>query len=117
LDIDPTSSDSRLKQLIVIGTKAAHLSYRLWTQKTRLSILDTKDLHLEREDGILRFQNGGELVKHHPYHNVELSADEHALDGRQVVLVTHPAIVAYGDASGEQYEEYKIWKKAEVWMG
>ncbi|KAF2788715.1 hypothetical protein K505DRAFT_104075 [Melanomma pulvis-pyrius CBS 109.77] len=117
LNLNAISNEARLKQLVAIATKATRLSYHLWTHKTRLSILNLEDLNLEDEGGVIRYENGAELLQHHAYHNVELSRDDRCLDGKPIALITHPAIIAYGDPSGEHYGEYKVWKKAEAWMG
>lgn len=80
-------------------------------------VLEKDSLIEKAEDGVAKFENNHELVQHHAYHNIELSRDDHCLDGRPIALITHPAVVAYGDSNGEHYGSYKVWKKAEVWMG
>ena len=106
-----------MKQLAGIATRAARLSYRLWTQKTRLAILGLEDLGLGGDDEVKTFGDGAELLHYHAYHNVEHSRDNGCLDGKPIVMITHPAVIAYGDSSGDNYAEYKVWKKAEAWMG
>ena len=39
------------------------------------------------------------------------------LDGRRVQAVIQPAIVAYGNEDGTNYDRHKIWAKAVVWVG
>ncbi|KAF2000624.1 hypothetical protein P154DRAFT_199739 [Amniculicola lignicola CBS 123094] len=117
LDPEALSNNTRIKTLFEIVARAARLSYRLWTQKNRLHIMSFEELDLKGDDGVSRFTSGGELVQHQAYHNVELSKSSSSLDGKPIAIIAHPAIVAYGDSSGEHYSSYKVWKKAEVWMG
>ncbi|ORY07256.1 hypothetical protein BCR34DRAFT_590331 [Clohesyomyces aquaticus] len=117
IDSDAVSDDSRIKELDDILRRAARLSYRLWTQKTRIIILGISQLGLDNGDGVSRFSNGAELVQHHAYHNVELARDDRCLNGKPIAIMTHPAVIVYGDSSGENYSSYKVWKKAETWMG
>lgn len=106
--------EDRNTQLIEIALKTAEISYRLWTQRRELSFLAFTNLEAESS---LQFNSQSSLLEHHPLHNVQLSQDETALDGRTIKLVTHPAAVAYGDSDGEDYSECTILKKAVVWMG
>ena len=65
----------------------------------------------------MRFQFGADLLEHHPLHNLQISTANTSLDGQEVLLVTHPAVVAYGDAEGENYATRTVLKRAVVWMG
>ena len=103
-----------MAQLTEIGLKAAEISYRLWTQKRELSCLRMHELEAE---SALQFDSTSQLLEHHPLHNVQLSQDEMALDGKAVVIVTQPVVVAYGDSDGDNYAKRTVLKKAVVWMG
>ncbi|KAI9866989.1 MAG: hypothetical protein M1813_000387 [Trichoglossum hirsutum] len=116
LDLGGAEPPSELRdQLTDIATRAAELSYRLWTQRSQLSSLGIKEL--PKEGGAVRFSSNSDYLEHHPLHNLELHDDESCLDEKPVALVTHPAVVAYGNAEGSDYSTGKVWKKAVVWMG
>lgn len=47
-----------------------------------------------------------------------LYEDPKALDGKRILMVTHPAIVAIGKVDGSDYSiKPRVFKKAIVWMG
>lgn len=100
--------------MVEIALKMAEVSYRLWTQKRELSYLNVKQLAAESN---LQFDSHSPLLEHHPLHNVQVSQDEAALDGKMVSIITHPLVVAYGDSEGENYSKRTILKKAVVWIG
>lgn len=53
----------------------------------------------------------------HWLHDNDLEDDEAAFDGRPILLVTQPAIVAIGKSDGSDYSSRRNLKKAIVWMG
>jgi len=103
-----------MAQLTEIALRVADVSYRLWTQRRELSCLWMHELEAE---SALQFDSRSQLLEHHPLHNVQLSQDENALDGKAVAIVTQPLVVAYGDSKGEKYSERTVLRKAVVWMG
>lgn len=115
--LDPASDlvDRRQQQLEEISVRATDISFKLWTQKTQLQSLAVDDL--PQKKGAVRFSSRSDLLEHHNLHLLQLDDDETCLDGSRVVLVTHPAVVAYGNAEGSDYGTQRIWKKAVVWMG
>jgi hypothetical protein len=75
-------------------------------------ICDALDQH-----GALRYEATSTHLEAHSSHSRDLSDDANALDGREVLLVTNPAVVAIGTAEGKDYDSMKVWKKAAVWLG
>jgi FtsZ-binding cell division protein ZapB len=108
------SSEERCKVLTEIVLKATEISYRLWTRRSRLKCLQLKELEAE---SALKFGSCSPILEHHELHNLLINEDKRALDGRNVAIVAHPAVVAYGDPEGNDYLKRTTWKKAVVWMG
>jgi hypothetical protein len=113
--LNPNFATQGQQQLDKIVVQAADISYKLWTQKMQLQSLTPEDL--PKKKGAVRFNSRSDLLEHHNLHNLQLNDDETCLDGKRVVLVTHPAFVAYGNAEGTDYSTLRVWKKAVVWMG
>ncbi|KAF2102745.1 hypothetical protein NA57DRAFT_71731 [Rhizodiscina lignyota] len=101
--------------LVELMTRAAELAFKLSTQRQHVTSHQLKDL--PRKGSALRFSYNSEFLQHHALHNLQLSEDEHCLDGAEVQLVVHPAVVAVGDAEGRDFSKRRVWKKAVVWMG
>lgn len=114
--LDPESRrlEDRTNQLIEIALRAAETSYRLWTRRTRLACFHIEDLGAE---SALKYSSQSPLLEYHELHNVLMTQNGRALDGNHVAVVTHPAVVAYGDPEGGDYSKRTIWRKAVVWMG
>jgi hypothetical protein len=107
--VDPESIQMQ-EQLSSIFAQAAGISYTIWSRRSRLAIFKVPEV----------FNPWGEdntWVDAHPTHNTVLSDDDHCLDGREVVLVTHPAIAIIDGFSGGNFESTKILKDAVCWMG
>jgi hypothetical protein len=117
LDVNDRDFEGQCDHLMDIVIRAAELSYKLWTQRTQVARLDAKGLANELAvKDVLRFQARSSLLDHHPLHNLEVSEDGDCLNGAYVAIVSHPAVVAYGDSAGQDFSRRKIWKKAVVWM-
>jgi hypothetical protein len=98
------------KELGDIFREAGELSYGLWTQKPDFKFLDIKALPR-------RFDRGNNQMEPHQLHRELLDMDGGCLDGKDIVLVTHPALLAYGTAEGTEYCNARVLKKAVVWLG
>lgn len=44
----------------------------------------------------------------------KLDEDDTRLDGKKVLLVVQPAVLAFGDENGESYDQSKVWARANV---
>jgi hypothetical protein len=60
------------------------------------------------------FKAGSDIMQAHPLHR--LYEDDVRCDGWFVGIVAHPAIVAYGSSDGKDYNNGRVWMKAEVWL-
>ena len=65
---------------------------------------------------LLHFSSSS-LAEPSKLHASRLEDDDTALDGVPVLFATSPAVVAFGDAEGNGYESWKVWRKAVVWLG
>lgn len=90
---------------------ASDLSFRLWTQRSCLTI--------EERRGLLNkpFSRDSSILTAHGFHNAELHDDESCLDGRPILLLCHPPVIMCGDSEGMDYTRRRVLKKAVVWMG
>lgn len=96
----------------------AEFGWSLWIQKTRIKILDMDSIRWapgEKED--LRYSHQSNYLDSHAQHNRDLDRSESALDGKPVLLLTSPAVVAVGTIDGTDYDQERVWKKGVVWMG
>jgi hypothetical protein len=100
-DIELEKRDSDLQKLY---HSAGELSLSLWTQRTELKCQCLPDMPIFRENDI--------RLRAHRLH--QLDEGDRRLDGRNILIVLQPAILAYGDENAENYEEAKLWARATV---
>ncbi|KAJ5176312.1 uncharacterized protein N7482_002189 [Penicillium canariense] len=107
--LNPSPIDGRtLAELQHVFSTAAHLAYKLWLRKSYLSCTSIESIPVYRHDLQL---------KAHSLHNVQLDANEKALDGVPVRIVTHPGVLVTGNSDGSNYDVCRVWKEPVVWMG
>ena len=107
-DCSGHACSNRRKQLLDIFCPTGEYFSRLWAQKAYIDVLDLTDLKK------IPYQNDSDLLEAHAVHNLE-NGDER-MDGMPVQMVVEPAIIAWGNEQGENYDARKIWAKAVVWM-
>lgn len=93
--------------LLAIITTATDLSTKLWTQRSYL----LKEYVLRQP-----FHKDNKVWTPSGLHTAELDEDENALEGKTILMVLHPSVIAYGDSEGTNYATRRILKKAVVWM-
>ena len=98
------------KGLTAIFRIAADISTDLWTQKRRYELNSMQKLPPN-------YKNNSALLEAHSLHNGQIDEDAKILDKKPILLVTHPALLAYGDGTGTGYSVARVLKKAVVWMG
>ena len=110
---------SPLSDLTNIFTECARLSWTLWTQKHQIEVLDLEGMEELQLNGAahLTFEAESKYYKHHAQHNREIDEDPTALDGREVLLLVNPAIVAAGTTEGGSYGSKRVLMRGTVWMG
>jgi hypothetical protein len=105
---DPSSKET-LDELTDIMSKALDISRKLNTQRSGLRCDRAPDL-------AATFDHTSDMMEAHSLHNKELADDEAALDGKAIILVMQPAIVAIGKSDGSDYSIRRVLRKAVVLM-
>ncbi|KAH8587067.1 hypothetical protein B0O99DRAFT_527398 [Bisporella sp. PMI_857] len=98
-------STSKLKK---IYSRAAGLSYMLWTRRTEMRCFT---LH---EIGNLAFN--AESPYFDPDSLVKYDDHEDHLKGRMVTLIVHPLLQVYGTDEAKDYDQERVWAKGVVWL-
>lgn len=117
--ISPQDSDALAecqRELEDIVARAAAFSYRVAAQKTKLEVISLSGLPKDSSGRVI-FSSNSEYMEHHPLHNVMIDEDAHSLDGKEVLLVTQPAVLARGFQHGQDPSKLRVLKEAVVWMG
>lgn len=98
------------KEILQILAKACHISKNVGTQRSGIECQGLLSLPKN-------FNHRSKDMEAHQLHNGELEDDDKALDGKPILLVTQPAIIAIGRSDGSDYCAKRVLKKAIVWMG
>ena len=101
----------RQRELLDIYRRAGDLSTKLSAQNVQMKIYFYDELINFTGN---KFAIGSEEME--PHRSMHLEEDDHRCDDRQIDLCVSPAILAWGDEHGENYDEYKVWAKAVVWI-
>lgn len=96
----------RFSQLLAIVSKAGEIASQLWSQKVHLSCTQV--------DPSSVFSGNSKEMKAHPC--MGLDEESHEFDGRQIDITIEPAIIAWGNERGENYDQCRIWVPATVWI-
>ena len=104
----PGDTTKREEELQEIMCSAGELFSALWKQKVNI------DSRLESYHGKAFSIASKEMVAH-PAQRLE--EGDTRMDGCPVQLVVQPAVLAFGNEQGKQYNEFKVWAKAVVWLG
>ena len=110
-DGDQETRGACFRDLVVVMASAARLARDLSTQRTNVQMRGLRELR-----GV-PFKVDSGLMEAHRLHKLDVEEDErYGLDGSRVMVVVHPAVVAYGTDEGENYSACKIWSAATVWL-
>lgn len=104
-----TEVTHRGNQLKNIFRQSSELSCMLAKQNVRLQTLFLRDLCREAA-----YSTESSLLIPHP--SMHLEENDTTLNGMLIDLVVHPAIIAWGDEHGENYDQYKVWQSAVVYI-
>ena len=96
--------ERRDRELKDIFCSAGEMATNLWTQRTNMKCFNIRHLQAFNIDN-------SKMVAHRLHH---LDDDDHSLDGRSILAVIQPLVVAYGNDNEENYDQFKIWAKAVV---
>lgn len=105
----PSDDHQRRKELYEIIRATGELFTSLWKQKAHIVCRGLD--HFQSKP----FTVTSDLMTAHAAYRLD-EADIR-LDGLPVQMVVQPAILAYGNEEGKNYDEYKVWAKAVVWCG
>lgn len=105
----PADDQQRRKELYEIIRALGELFSSLWKQKANIVCWGLD--HFQNEP----FTVASDLMSAHPAYR--LDEGDSIFDGLPVQMVVQPAIVAYGNEEGKNYDLYKVWAKAVVWVG
>lgn len=107
MHIETDSEEKCRNELKAICREAGRLASRLAYSKARLEVVGTFP---RSEKFCLK---SPEMEAHS---TMLLDDDDTRLDGREVDFVVSPLIRAWGNESGENYDKFKVWSKAVVWI-
>jgi hypothetical protein len=99
---------TRTDELEMIVRQVVLLCTKLGTQRTNFK-LETSRRLLENE-----FRVSSDIMEAHRLH--KLGYDDTRLDGSKIGIVVHPAICAWGDNDGENYDSSRVLSRAVVWL-
>lgn len=108
--LENTDSTDMKEELNEIMLKAQEISMKLGTQRSGLRCDDYFALPLT-------FDHTSTIMEAHSLHNRDLADDDAALDGRPIVWVTQPAVIAVGKSDGSDYGVRRVLEKAVDLMG
>lgn len=83
---------------------AGEVSAHLWTQRMEINTI--------RLDKYKDFNIHDVVLTAHRLH--QLDDDDHRLDGKPIIAVIQPAIVAWRVSDGENFDQFMVWSKAVV---
>lgn len=84
--------------------RAGKLALSLWAQRSSIKCYGLPQLQT--------FSSSSPMMSAHRLH--QLDEDDESLDGRRVLACMQPAVLAFGNESGENYDTDKIWASAVV---
>lgn len=103
-------SKEMLEDIENIMLSAAQLSQQLSVQRCSLVI-----------DGLSKlpekFDASSKYMEAHKTYDADLEDEPTCLDGKDILLVTNPLVMALGSSDGSEPSTIRVLKKARVWMG
>jgi hypothetical protein len=109
-DISEDKVVERRTQLLEIFKAAGPVFSSLWSQRECLTAFG-REIYLNTA-----FRIDSSQVEPHALHQLDEDEKDTKMDGMPIQLVVEPAIVAWGNERGENYDQFKIWSKAVVWL-
>ncbi|GIJ91445.1 hypothetical protein Asppvi_010410 [Aspergillus pseudoviridinutans] len=101
---DESGLRTRSAELQKLYHRAGKLALSLWAQRASIKCYGLSQLQT--------FSSSSPMMSAHRLH--QLDEDDECLDGRKVLACMQPAILAFGNESGENYETSKVWASAVV---
>ncbi|PWY89236.1 hypothetical protein BO70DRAFT_418361 [Aspergillus heteromorphus CBS 117.55] len=94
----------RASDLHKLYSTAGTLALSLWTQRTYIVCRGVEPLQV--------FDSSDTEMTAHRFHH--LDEDDNRLDGNPILVCVQPAVLAFGNENGEDYDKKKLWAKATV---
>jgi hypothetical protein len=101
---DETSLRTRNAELQKLYDRAGKLALSLWAQRASIKCYGLSRLQT--------FNSSSPMMSAHRLH--QLDEDDDFLDGQRVLACMQPAVLAFGNESGENYDTSKVWASAVV---
>ena len=101
----------RTEELKKIFRRAGTLAAKLAAQKVDVQVEYLDQLPNYTENG---FSNESEVMQLDYF--MRGDEDDPSWNGWEIDLIVEPAILAFGDEHGENYDDWKVWTKARVWI-
>ncbi|GFF73946.1 hypothetical protein IFM53868_01199 [Aspergillus udagawae] len=101
---DDTSLRTRNAELQKLYHRAGKLALSLWAQRATIKCYGLSQLQ--------KFSSSSPTMSAHRLH--QLDEDDECLDGRKILACMQPAVLAFGNESGENYDTSKVWASAVV---
>ncbi|EGD88097.2 hypothetical protein H112_04579 [Trichophyton rubrum D6] len=98
--------DGCLNDLYHIFAHAMQLSLSLWCRRTQM----TCNSMFTGNTRVYHHTDSSMIV--HRIHR--LDEGENKLDGKEILVIIQPAVVAFGNDDGENYDKRKVWSPAIV---
>ena len=111
---EPLQGDSlmkRHKSLEAIFRKAGTLAAKLAAQNVEIQVMCLDWLFVNTGNA---FSIDSDFMQ--PDYTMRCEDDDHSWDNWPLDFLVEPAILAYGDEHGENYDDDKVWTKARVWI-
>ncbi|KAL4933395.1 uncharacterized protein BDV17DRAFT_251822 [Aspergillus undulatus] len=102
--LNENDRDAHSRELRSLYKSAAQLALALWSQR---SFIATHKLH-----DLPWFTVTSALMEVHRLQH--LDEDDTSMDGKGILLVVQPAVLAFGSEDADRYDEYKVWAPAVV---
>jgi hypothetical protein len=101
---DETNLRTRNSELQKLYHRAGKLALSLWAQRASIKCYGLSQLQT--------FSSSSPTMSAHRLH--QLDEGDECLDGRRVLACMQPAVLAFGNENGENYDTSKIWASAVV---
>lgn len=103
--------ESTVMSLCTLIEEAADVSLYLRTQKFYLQCR-----HLKHRAIGDTFSHGNEMIEPHQLQRKYVDEDPAYLDGAKILIVTHPALIRYGNEDATEFGVHTILKRAKCWV-
>ncbi len=105
--VNPGEANTRRDELSALFERAGNLACQLHGQHVYIKVLSS-------HNDVEAFSVDDTTMEAHTTMDIEQS--DHSWDGKPIDIVLQPGLIAFGNERAENYEAFKVWSKAVVWM-